>query len=143
MKYQNTKKQCQKEIDDSGNVCDGCGGEITPIKTVDNSGNPTYWRGCEHCSVFTYGCNEKVWEIARYMVMCLSKHKYNCEYEYLNSNEQLEYWLDSETRGFARDISEILQLAKKQNISLPPLKKWIDKTIKLGYVEFIPEKEGE
>jgi len=43
MKYITTKEECQKSI--SG-VCEGCGGELEPMETEDNAGNPTYWIGC-------------------------------------------------------------------------------------------------
>ena len=44
MKYQIAERQCQDNINEKGNrVCERCGANIIPLKTVDNSGNPTYW----------------------------------------------------------------------------------------------------
>lgn len=70
-KYQVTKKECQKKIDELGNVCDRCGRKIVPLKTVNNSGTPTYWAGCMHGQTekgawghFTYGVKKDVYELA-------------------------------------------------------------------------------
>ena len=41
MKYQTTKAECQKKINANGNVCDRCGRDIKPLKTVNNAGEPT------------------------------------------------------------------------------------------------------
>jgi len=49
-------------------VCTKCGGRITPIKTVDNSGVPTHWAGCKRCMVFNHGTSPKIFEIARKIV---------------------------------------------------------------------------
>ena len=65
VKYQTTKADCQKAIDERGKVCPGCGRRIIPLKTVDNSGRPTYWPGCVHCDRFTCGTEKKNFEIAK------------------------------------------------------------------------------
>jgi len=62
MEYIQTKEQCQSLI--SG-VCPGCGGEITPIETIDNANNPTFWQGCKRCDRFTWGIEEIYFKIAR------------------------------------------------------------------------------
>ncbi len=67
MKYQITKIQCKKQIP-KGNICDGCGGYLEPIETIDNSWNPTYWAGCRKCHVFTTGATKKIFKIARKLV---------------------------------------------------------------------------
>jgi len=135
MKYQTTKLQCQKGIDARGNVCDGCGGKITPLKTVDNNGSPTYWSGCEHCSVFTVGVPADVWKTARYLVMTKGKYRYNSASDYLKSNAYLEYWADKETRGIASEIQEYLSLMNKKLV-LPKKREWLSKTRKTGYTPF-------
>jgi len=61
MEYQITKEQCQSKI--SG-VCSRCGGEITPLETVDNSNNPTFWAGCEKCMTFDNGVPLRNYKIA-------------------------------------------------------------------------------
>lgn len=74
MKYQTTKTQCQKQINELGNVCDRCGMKLVPIKTEDNAGNPTYWQGCFHgndkgMGCFTHGVKKEVYEIAYKLVL--------------------------------------------------------------------------
>ena len=68
--YKITKKQCEDGI--SG-VCSRCGGELSAINTVDNSGNPTYWSGCEDCMCFDNGVTKTVYAIA---VALHDKHYY-------------------------------------------------------------------
>ena len=67
-KYQVTKKECQNRIDELDNVCDRCGRKIVPLKTVNNSGEPTYWSGCLHgdkkCGHFTTGVSKQVYNLA-------------------------------------------------------------------------------
>lgn len=72
MKYQITKKQCQEEIKKLGNVCDYCGRDLKPIKTVDNSGQPTYWKGCMHgtdSGNYTYGVKRETYDLAVKLVL--------------------------------------------------------------------------
>jgi len=64
-RYKITKKQCRDSI--SG-VCPGCGGKVTPIKTVNNSDEPTFWSGCERCGRFCHGIEKVYFEIARDLV---------------------------------------------------------------------------
>ena len=69
MKYQTTKEECQNKINkDSPIVCSLCGGKLEPIETVDNSRNPTFWRGCLECSRFNGGVSPSVYEIASKLV---------------------------------------------------------------------------
>ena len=109
MRYQITKKQCQKRI--SG-VCPGCGGEVTPLRTVDNSNNPTYWSGCKKCSVFCKGVNPDVFRIARTMVekYYFHPHSYLSEADYQGSEEEKEYWLTNQTSSASRIVAQIIYL---------------------------------
>lgn len=50
-----------------GLVCDGCGGPLKPLATVDNSGNPTHWPVCEQCSKYCWGVGEQTFRICREM----------------------------------------------------------------------------
>lgn len=50
--YDITKEDCQSKIDKLGHVCGGCGVKPQPIETVNNSGTPTYWKGCLSCGQF-------------------------------------------------------------------------------------------
>jgi hypothetical protein len=76
IKFQTTKKECQKNIDEFGNVCDRCGRKIKPMITVDNAGQPTYWAGCYHGQTakgawgnFTHGVPKEVYELAYKLVL--------------------------------------------------------------------------
>lgn len=62
--YSITKEHCQSMI--SG-VCNGCGGELTPIETVDNSNAPTFWAHCASCSKYHWGTSVEVFRIAEKM----------------------------------------------------------------------------
>jgi len=68
MEYVQTKEQCQANIDKNNNVCEGCGGILTPIETLDNAQNPTFWTCCENCGQFTNGVKADIFEIAKIMV---------------------------------------------------------------------------
>ncbi len=77
MKYQITKKQAQTQINELNNVCDRCGRKLIPLKTVDNSNNPTYWVGCYHgkdgidgaWGTFTNGVKKDVYKLAYKLVL--------------------------------------------------------------------------
>jgi len=76
MKYQVTKKQCQEEIDKQNNVCNRCGRKLSPLKTVTNSGKPTYWAGCLHGQTgkgswghFTSGVKKEIYDLAVKLVL--------------------------------------------------------------------------
>lgn len=72
MKLQVTKKQCQQEINKLNNVCDYCGRKLKPIKTVNNSDQPTYWIGCMHgvdSGHYTHGVKKEVYDLAVKLVL--------------------------------------------------------------------------
>lgn len=109
-KYQQTKEQCQSKIGEF--VCEGCGGILEPIETVDNSNNATYWVGCVHCSSFRGGVKKIYWDIARKLVesgeLLLYSHLHKCDYE--KSPEKLSYYLDSQTAGLSPIIGRIYNM---------------------------------
>jgi len=108
-KYQVTKKECQESIK---GVCEGCGGKLEPIETVNNANEPTYWVGCLHCSCFRGGVDKKYWEIARKLIedrrMIPYSHMNKNEYE--DTPERLEYYYDSQCAGLSHDIAYIHKL---------------------------------
>jgi hypothetical protein len=106
MKYKTTKEECEKNI---YGVCEGCGGELTAIETVDNSGDPTFWQGCLHCSCFRGGVKKKYFEIARKLVESgdLLPYSHMRRIEYEDTPERLEYYLDSQTAGLSHKIGQI------------------------------------
>lgn len=111
--YRTTKEQCQSMI--SG-VCSRCGGELKPIETVDNSGNPTYWSGCESCSVFDWGIDPEVFEIATRMVR---KHHFIC-YPHIDapgskphhSDGYEDYYWKSQIGGTSTLVAQILRVQR-------------------------------
>lgn len=105
--YSTTKEQCEKTI---YGVCSGCGGKLEPMETVDNSGNPTFWGGCNVCGCFDWGVDRKVFEIAELMV----KNYYHVQYSHMqrpNENDSTySYWLSSQIRGTSGLVNLILRL---------------------------------
>ena len=107
-KYQTTKEQCQLNIDKNNNVCDSCGRKIKPLKTVDNSGNPTYWAGCMHGNNkkgawgnFTSGVSLEIFKLAEKMV---------CDGEVVyrgTSKENKLYWFQTQVSGVCSNIQKI------------------------------------
>lgn len=104
--YVTTKEQCEANIK---GVCEGCGGELTAIETVDNSRRPTFWQGCEHCSCFRAGVERKYFEIARKLVedRVIVPYGHMCRVEYENTPERLDYYFDSQTAGLSHTIKRI------------------------------------
>lgn len=109
MKYQETKAQCQKRIDEAGTVCDRCGRKPVPIRTVDNAGNPTYWSGCKHGDEdghFTYGVKKEFFEVAEKLVQngeTYYKHLSKAEWD--ESEWHRLYWFQSQVSGLANLLS--------------------------------------
>lgn len=65
-KYQITKEECQKKIDQSKyKYCSRCCTKLTPVGTYDNAGNPTYWIHCGNCSRFEHGTTKEIYKIAK------------------------------------------------------------------------------
>ena len=113
-KYQVTKKQCQASI---VGVCEGCGGKLEPLKTVNNSGEPTYWVGCNHCSCFRTGVDKMYWKIARDLVERneLIPYPHMPRFEYEDTPERLSYWLDTQTSRLSLDIRYIHKLLETES----------------------------
>jgi len=109
--YQITEEHCRNMIK---GVCEGCGGKLEPIETVDNAGQPTFWVGCKKCMCFRSGVERKYWEIARLLIdegeLIPYSHMRRMEYE--NSPERLDYWLSSQTAGLSHKIQHIDKLLK-------------------------------
>jgi len=99
------EKECVTSFDEClekiYGVCDGCGGKLEPIKTVDNAGNPTYWSGCLHCSKFCWGVKKEIFDIAREMVekenFVAYRHLEDPRHKKEIKQDEVEYYLDSQT----------------------------------------------
>lgn len=79
-------------------VCCGCGGKLDYIDTVDNSGNPTKWLGCNHCSRFTSGVTKEQFSIARELV----NTQISVPYRYNVVSDDRADWLEVQTHGNSR-----------------------------------------
>jgi len=103
-KYRISKEHCKDMI--SG-VCNGCGGELTPMETIDNAGNPTYWAGCENCQKFCNGVPVKVFKAARILV----EKYYHTPYKHCTrpkeGTNEYQYWLESQTSGACHTITKV------------------------------------
>ena len=109
MAYQITKQECESRIK---GVCEGCGLPLQALETIDNAGNPTFWAGCEHCSSFRSGVDERFWKIARQLVESgeLRPYAHMRQPDYADSPEKLEYFYDSQTAGLSHTIARIAHL---------------------------------
>ena len=103
-----TREECQALII-PGTVCEGCGGDLEPINTVDNGGTPTHWIGCRHCMSFRCGIERRYFEVARKLVEAdeITPYSHMHRYEYENDPERLSYFLDSQTAGLSNQIKRI------------------------------------
>jgi len=114
MKYSITKKKCQENINKSGVVvCPGCGGKIVPIETVDNSHNPTFWRGCKKCMMFENGVRPEAFEIATKMVKDNYFRVYHDKEPDKANIDEYDYWLNCQMRGTGRIVNQVLHLFDK------------------------------
>lgn len=115
--YQTTRQECQQRIK---GVCEGCGRELEPIETIDNSGNPTFWIGCNHCSCFRSGVKKLYFEIARSLVEKEIIIPYSHMVRKKEDKDHEEYWLDSQTAGLSHSIARIhlmiLKSEKRENL---------------------------
>lgn len=112
MIYQVTKKECEKNIH---GVCEGCGGQLSAIETVDNSGLAAFWQGCEKCGCFRSGVEPIYFKIARRLVeeRRILPYSHLDEYYYKGTPEQLAYFYDCQTAGLSHTIKYIDKLLKE------------------------------
>lgn len=112
VEYVVTKEQCEQNIK---GVCEGCGGPLVAMETVDNAGNPTHWTGCPKCCKFRQGIDAKYFKIARKLVeeniIRPYGHMVRCDYE--DSPSRLEYYLETQTAGLVFTIQYIDGLLKE------------------------------
>lgn len=107
--------QCVKFLKKNNVVCEGCGGKLEPIETVDNANNPTYWIVCRHCNCLRVGIEKEYWEIARKLILDNTIIPYqNMDRSEYNTPEGLEYYLNSQTAGLSHIIKEIHEILKEK-----------------------------
>jgi hypothetical protein len=109
MKYKTTKEECERNIK---GVCEGCGGKLSALETVDNSGDPTFWQGCEHCSSFRRGIEEKYFKVARILVEenIILPYYHMDKNDYNESEESLQFFYDCQTASLSHIIKKIHHL---------------------------------
>jgi len=116
--YTITREECEKTI---RGVCEGCGGKLEPIKTVDNAGSPTFWVSCQHCQSYRAGVEERIFKIARQLVESGEMRGYHhmspADYP---DGEKRDYYLDTQTAEMSRQVSRIEFLL---SVSRSPLDK--------------------
>lgn len=110
--YKFTFEQCESMI--SG-VCSRCGGQLKPLETVDNSGNPTFWAGCETCEVFDWGVSEEVHAIAKAMVEKYHHVQYSHIVRPLYNAPQsdIDYYNRSQIGGTSTLVAQILRIQSR------------------------------
>ncbi len=104
-----TYEECRERI--SG-VCEGCGGKVEPIETVDNAGSPTFWAGCKKCECFRLGVERKYFEVARQIIEDGFLSDYRVASKYKNDKTDMgkamyEYQLSEQIARLAKDINFI------------------------------------
>jgi hypothetical protein len=99
--YVITFDQCKTLIN---GVCDGCGGQLEPIETVDNGDNPTFWSHCPACSKYHWGTPEYIFKIAEQMV---DKKGYK---PYRHMNEKDYQYRQSQISGTCYLVRDVLTL---------------------------------
>ena len=107
MKYKITKEQCRTHI--SG-VCSRCGGEIAPMETVDNSGDPTFWPGCEKCMTFDHGVDEKIFKTAAKLFDGGYLHYSHIDHNTTDDEETKRYKNGSQISGTCGLVRYVLKI---------------------------------
>lgn len=107
--YKITKEKCNESI--GNRVCASCGGQLSPLETIDNGGNHTFWSHCPECMVCDNGVPERVHLIAKEMVL----NNYYVAYSHIGSmppvsSENYDSWCQSQIRGAADDVMLVLRL---------------------------------
>jgi len=111
--YKTTKEQCQALIDKVPVVCPGCGGQLQPVETVDNSGDPTYWAGClePNCQSFSCGVSPEIFWIADKMVRERNCQPYpHHQFPYNGTDTEKDYYYASQIRGACNIVTSVLSL---------------------------------
>lgn len=110
--YRTTKEACEKMA--GGKICRSCGCPVTPIETVDNSHNPTFWAGCEDCGYFDWGTTQDVFETAKDMVDNQHYVAYSHDgYMAKSDTPEYAYWRKSQIRGACGTVEQILRTHAK------------------------------
>ena len=106
--YKTTKEQCAERIT---GICAQCGGEITPLETVDNAGDPTFWPGCEKCCRFDNGVDPEIYRIAKKMVVGENYYHYaHIRIEDKDSKDVRQFKIESQIGGTCGIVRDVLRI---------------------------------
>lgn len=107
MRYKITKEQCRTHI---FGVCSRCGGGITPMETVDNAGDPTFWPGCEKCMCFDHGVDRKIFKTAEKLVNDGYRHYSHIDHDSSDDEEIKRYKVGSQISGACGLVRDVLHI---------------------------------
>lgn len=108
-KYEITYDECLSKINEWGNVCSMCGGDLSPLETVDNGGNSTFWAGCKSCCVFENGVDPFVYKVAR-------KYAEEDKLSFRKEHEPYDFFIKNRTREACMQLLSLVQAAKDVGI---------------------------
>lgn len=114
--YRISRREC---FDLIGGVCSQCGGPLSPIETVDNSDNPTFWPGCYECEIFCYGANPHIQHIAAR----IAEKREHIAYHHMTKpidnpssdkdKEYAKYYVQCQTSGLIPLVYDVLNIARE------------------------------
>lgn len=99
-----------------GVVCSSCGGKLSAIDTVDNSGNPTVWSGCNECQKFDWGVKSEDFDLARRLIKETDYRPYtydDMKFEPLEDSKK-DYWVKVQTGGAYKMVYFINKYLKEK-----------------------------
>jgi hypothetical protein len=111
--YKITIEQCQSMIN---GVCDGCGGVLVPVETVDNANNPTYWAACGACSKYHWGTPVVVFQVAKRMFengFRAYSTLHDPKYKPSATDFEKEYYKSSQISGTCAVVRDVLKFHKE------------------------------
>lgn len=112
-KYEISKEYCSNMIGSA--VCPSCGESVKPMETVNNSGNPTFWAGCEPCGQFSNGVPRRVYNIAKELVEDCGYIQYSFLREEPGDDQSTkEYKNREQVRGACGVVADVLSLALEE-----------------------------
>ena len=105
-----TKETCAARIT---GICPRCGGGLEPIETVDNSGNPTHWSGCNACMIFTAGVKPVIYKTALLLVdEGYKPYSFIIDHEN-DSAEKKVYNRQTQVSGACDTVRDVLRIYKQ------------------------------
>ena len=112
MEYKTTFEKCKSGL---YGICSRCGGELEPIETVDNSGDPTFWQGCKACSCFDSGVKPETYRIAKELVENEFFRPYGHVDHNPNDNKEMKaHKLQTQISAACRIVTSVLRLHNQE-----------------------------